>query len=183
MIKVEKVSFLKPDKYKDLIEKYNSILHTEKQIIYSYNLKENFRFIQTKRYCQLCVKSNDLEQDVNSEKNVIIENKYASNMHEILNVLNYIPTVKWYRTRSKASLDFGIELYLDYIVGYGYMIKLLKTIEDEEKVDTTKIELGNLLESLDINITTKEEINKKYEEYILNWDRLTQIIDEESFLK
>lgn len=183
MVNVEIRSFLKPDKYKELIEKYNNILHTEKQVTCYFDLKEDFRFMKTKRYSEICLKSGSMHDEARNEKIVRIESKYSSDMSDILELLNYKPKVKWYRTRSTAILDFGIELCLDYTVGYGYIIEVGKNIEDRSKVDLTKIELGNFLESLDIDITSKEEFNKKYEDYILNWDRLTLKKDEESFLK
>lgn len=166
-------TFLKPDKYKELIEQYNSILHTEKQIIYFFNSNKNFKFMKTKRYCELCI---------DEDKSVKIDEKYTNNMSHVLNSLGYIPDVKWFRTRSKANLDFGISLYLDYIVGYGYIIQVSKEVEDNTKLDLTKIELGNFIESLDIDILNDEELDKKHEEYVLNWDRLTRNVDEQSFL-
>ena len=48
MAKVTLRTFLKADKYKELIEKYNDVLHTEKQIIYIFN-DNNFKFMKTKR--------------------------------------------------------------------------------------------------------------------------------------
>ena len=85
--------------------------------------------------------------------------------------------------KSKANLDVGIGLCLDYTVGYGYIIEVTKNIEDISKSDLTKIELGNFLESLDIDITSKEEFDKKYNEYVLNWEKFTEKVDEINFLK
>lgn len=167
-------SFLKPDKYKELIEKYNNILHTEKQIIYFFNTKENFKFMKTKTYCELCI---------NESKIVKIDEKYTDNMSYILDSLGYVPNLKYYRTRSRAKLEYEIELYLDYIVGYGYIIEVVKDVQDEANVDLTKIELGNFLESLDVDIINKDELDKRKEEYILNWNMLTRNVDEQNFLK
>lgn len=174
MAQVSFKTFLKPDKYKELIEKYNSILHTEKQIIYLFNSNESFRFMKTKRYCEFCI---------NQDRVVKIDAKYTNNMSYTLNSLGYIPNVKWFRTRSEANLDFGMSMYLDYIVGYGYIIEVSKEVEENAKSDLTKIELGNFIESLDIDILKDEELSKKHEEYVLNWERLTGTIDEENFLR
>lgn len=167
-------SFLKPDKYKELIEEYNNILHTEKQIIYFFNTKEKFKFMKTKMYCELCI---------DESRTVKIDEKYTNNMSYILHSLGYIPNLKYFRTRSKAKLEYGIELYLDYIVGYGYIIEVAKDVQDEGKVDLTRIELGNFLESLDVDIMDKNELDKRKEEYILNWNMLTRNVDEQNFLK
>lgn len=183
MINVELRSFIKPEKYKELIEKYNNILHTEKQISYFFNSNEDLRFMKTKRYSEICIKEGNMHDDIKKEKNVKIDSKYNENMSYILNNLGYIPQVKWFRTRSNASLEFGIDLFLDYTVGYGYIIEVSKNIEDSSKADITKIELGNFLESLDIDITSKDEFNKKYDEYILNWEKFTERVDENNFLK
>lgn len=183
MISVELRSFIKPDKYKELIEKYNNILHTEKQINYFLNSKEDIRFMKTKRYSEICIKHGNMHDDIKKEKSVKIDSKYNDDMAYILNDLGFIPQIKWYRTRSKANLDVGIGLCLDYTVGYGYIIEVTKNIEDISKSDLTKIELGNFLESLDIDITSKEEFDKKYNEYVLNWEKFTEKVDEINFLK
>ena len=167
-------SFLTPDKYKELIEMYNNILHTEKQIIYFFNTKENFKFMKTKMYCELCI---------NESKIVKIDTKYTDNMSYILDSLGYVPNLKYYRTRSRAKLEYGIEIYLDYIVGYGYIIEVVKDVQDESKIDLTRIELGNFLESLDINVMSEKELDKRREEYVLNWDMLTRNVNEKNFLK
>ena len=91
--------------------------------------------------------------------------------------------MKWYRTRSKAKLDYDIFINLDYIVGYGYLIELSKDIDENVEHDLIKIELGNFLESLDIEILDDEKMKEKYDEYVLNWDRLTYKVSEESFFK
>ena len=105
------------------------------------------------------------------------------NMSYILDSLGYVSNLKYYRTRSRAKLEYGIELYLDYIVGYGYIIEVVKDVQDESKIDLTKIELGNFLESLDINVMSEKELDKRREEYVLNWDMLTRNVNEKNFLK
>ncbi len=175
MSKVTKVTvktFLDAEKYKELIEKYNDILHTEKQVVFFFE-NSQLRFIRTKRYCGLSFK----------EKIVKIDNEYLENMDYILNSIGLIPSVKWYRTRSKANLEYEISINLDYVVGYGYLLEVNKIIQDKSKIDTTKIELGNFIESLDIELLDQSIINKKYDEYTLNWERLTNKVSEEIFLK
>lgn len=175
MSKVTKVTvktFLDAEKYKELIEKYNNILHTEKQVVFFFE-NSQLRFIRTKRYCGLSFK----------EKIVKIDNEYLENMDYILNSIGLIPSVKWYRTRSKANLEYEISINLDYVVGYGYLLEVNKIIQDKSKIDTTKIELGNFIESLDIELLDQSIINKKYDEYTLNWERLTNKVNEEIFLK
>ena len=172
MTKVTVKTFLDAEKYKELIEKYNNILHTEKQVVFFFE-NSQLRFIRTKRYCGLSFK----------EKIVKIDNEYLENMDYILNSIGLIPSVKWYRTRSKANLEYEISINLDYVVGYGYLLEVNKIIQDKSKIDTTKIELGNFIESLDIELMDQSIINKKYDEYTLNWERLTNKVSEEIFLK
>lgn len=103
-------------------------------------------------------------------------------MENILKSIGYETSVKWYRTRSKAKLDYDIFINLDYVVGYGYLIELSKDIDENVEHDLIKIELGNFLESLDIEILEDKKMKEKYDEYVLNWDRLTYKVSEESFL-
>ncbi len=172
MTKVTVKTFLDAEKYKELIEKYNNILHTEKQVVFFFE-NSQLRFIRTKRYCGLSFK----------EKIVKIDNEYLENMDYILNSIGLIPSVKWYRTRSKANLEYEISINLDYVVGYGYLIEVNKIIQDDSKIDITKIELGNFIESLDIELLDQSIIKEKYDEYILNWKRLTNKVSEEIFLR
>ena len=133
----------------------------------------NFRFMKTKRYCSL-----------DSGKNYVrIDSKYSKSMEDILKSIGYEPSVKWYRTRSKAKLEYDILINLDYIVGYGYLVEISKHLDENREHDLTKIELGKFLESLDIEILDDEKMKEKYDEYVLNWDRLTYKVSEESFFK
>ena len=139
--------------------------------------------MKTKRYSEICIKDGNMHDDIRKEKNVKIDSIYNDNMDYVLNNLGYIPQVKWFRTRSKTTLEVGMDLCLDYTIGYGYIVEVSKNIEDETKSDITKIELGNFLESLDIDITSKDEFNKKYNEYVLNWEKMTENVNENNFLK
>lgn len=172
MTKVTVKTFLGAEKYKELIEKYNDILHTEKQVVFSFE-NSQLSYIRTKRYCGL----------IFNERIVKIDNQYLENMEYILDSIGLIPSVKWYRTRSKANLEYEISINLDYVVGYGYLIELSKDIDENVEHDLIKIELGNFLESLDIEILEDKKMKEKYDEYVLNWDRLTYKVSEESFFK
>lgn len=166
-------TFINASKYKELIEKYNNIFHTEKQIVYSYDLEDKFNFIKTKRHCKILIDDRDIN----------IDTCYTKNMSYLLEHLGYFPRIKWFRTRSIAKLDYEIQLCLDYVKDFGYIIQLSKIVENSKKEDLTKIELGNFLESIDIDITNNEELNKRYEEYILNYEKIIDNINEEIFLK
>ena len=72
-------------------------------------------------------------------------------------------------------------LYLDW--GILMAQHLSKDIDENVEHDLIKIELGNFLESLDIEILEDKKMKEKYDEYVLNWDRLTYKVSEESFFK
>ena len=101
MAKVTLRTFLKADKYKELIEKYNDVLHTEKQIIYIFN-DNNFRFMKTKRYCSLD----------SGENYVKIENKYSKSME---NILNSVQMVNINILIQMVLLQLTLEIYIQLI--------------------------------------------------------------------
>lgn len=183
MLDVRVCSIIQPEKYKELIEKYNDIFHTEKQVIYFLDLNGNFEFIKTKTYSKICFNTSNIHENIQDKKIVQIDKEYTSNMSDILETLKYFPKVKWYRTRNVAKLEFGIEMHLDYIIGYGYILKVKKQVDDSSKLDISKIELGNFLESLNVDITQKKELDEKFDEYILNWDIYTKDVKEDIFLR
>src|SRR3989344_4785040 len=65
----------------------------------------------------------------------------------------------------------GITVCLDFTKGYGYIIELEKICSEEEKDKELK-KLKEKIATLNINITPKEEFDKKFEYYKKNWKEL-----------
>lgn len=65
----------------------------------------------------------------------------------------------------------GITVCLDFAKGYGYIIELEK-MSDEENKENVLRELKQKLSDLDIEETSKEIFNEKYNFYKENWRNL-----------
>ena len=62
---------------------------------------------------------------------------------------------------------------MDYTKGYGYIIELEKMSSEAEKEKDFETLKQKLL-SLGINLSSKEEFDKKYQDYKTNWKELTK---------
>ena len=87
--------------------------------------------------------------------------------------LGFNVEIKWFRKRFEFDWD-GITVCLDFTKGYGYIIELEKMCSEEEKENEFK-NLKDKLQSLKINITSREEFDKKFEYYKKNWRNLAEI--------
>ncbi|HIJ98247.1 MAG TPA: hypothetical protein VJH68_04215 [Candidatus Nanoarchaeia archaeon] len=80
--------------------------------------------------------------------------------------------IKWFRKR--VQFQWGeINVCLDFTKGYGYIIELEKMTSEANKEQEYE-HLKQRLKSLKVEITPKEEFDRKYIEYKENWKHLTK---------
>jgi len=77
----------------------------------------------------------------------------------------------WIRNRIEFEWE-NIKVYLDSTEGYGKIIELELHTEDKDKVEIIERILKNKLSSLGIDLTPREEFEKKFQEYEKNWKYL-----------
>lgn len=78
--------------------------------------------------------------------------------------------VKWFRKRSEFKWD-NITVCLDFTKGHGYIIELEKMCSENSKKKEFDF-LKQKLKSLGIDITPKDEFDKKSQFYMKNWRSL-----------
>ncbi len=84
--------------------------------------------------------------------------------------LGYNVQIKWFRKRFQFDWN-GIKVCLDYTKGYGYIIELEQMTSEENKGDVHR-KLVSKLKELNVQISSKEEFNQKYQHYKENWKKL-----------
>lgn len=183
-IEVELRTFINKESYEKLLDKLkNERIDEEKQITTYYNCKQDFRMMETKKYCKLWLKEGKIHDDARKEYEVMIDKKYLNSLKGMLKQLEYEPEIKWYRNRK--TLDYKkVKLTIDYSVGYGYIIEGEILVDNAEKIDNAKQIIKNVFEELDINeISEKKVFDEKYNDYKINWKDYIKEVDEEDFLK
>ena len=84
--------------------------------------------------------------------------------------MGYNIEIKWFRKRFEFKWG-DITVCLDFTKGYGYIIELEKICSGKTKEKESEI-LKQKLRSLGVEITSKEEFDKKFQYYKENWKSL-----------
>ena len=84
--------------------------------------------------------------------------------------MGYNIEIKWFRKRFKFKWD-DVTVCLDFTKSYGYIIELEKMCTEDTKIQEFE-NLKQKLKSLNVEITPKEEFNKKFLYYKENWKSL-----------
>ncbi len=97
-----------------------------------------------------------------------IDSKKTKNLFEFL---GFKKEILWLRKRIEFLWKDGVKVCLDDTQGYGYIIELEKMTTVEKSQETHQM-LVREMEKLGIEITPKEEFQKKFEYYKKNWEKL-----------
>ncbi len=76
---------------------------------------------------------------------------------------------KWSREREEYALPNGITVCIDKNAWYGYLAEFEKVIDDKEKVEITKKEILDFIESLWLQELSQERLEKMFAYYNENW--------------
>ncbi|MGE5456632.1 MAG: CYTH domain-containing protein [Ignavibacteriales bacterium] len=184
MFEVEQRSFISKEKYNELINDFKNKkvkFNESKQITYYFKGDTDFRIMYTKDYTKMWLKKGQIHDDAREEMEVLVDNKYRSDLSKMLECLGYEVEIKWFRKRLEGSYQ-DIKLTIDYTAGYGYIVEVEKIVTDESLIDETKNKLVDILKSFNIEISDKQEFKDKYSDYKINWSKYTNDINEEKFL-
>lgn len=83
-------------------------------------------------------KNRKMHEESRLERVVKVDNKYRSDLESMLELLEYNVEIKWFRTRTKISLEENAEMCIDYTVGYGYILEIEKQVSEDTKVEEAK---------------------------------------------
>jgi predicted adenylyl cyclase CyaB len=172
-IEVEIRSFISKEKYDELLEyfKKNSRLKKEDfQETHYLKSDQDIRIQKSDFKSKIWLKKGKIHDNAREEIEINFNKDDFSKIEELFKVLKYYTEIKWFRKRFEFDWK-GLKVCLDYTKGYGYIIELEK-ITDEIGKEKDLLELKLRLKELNIPLTSKDEFNKKFEEYKRNWREL-----------
>ena len=172
-IETEIRSFISKEKFEELLDffKQNAELEKEdyQETIY-FDSQEDLRIQKNNFYSKIWMKKGKIHDDHREEIEIKFDKDEFEKLEKLFTNLGYKVEIKWFRKRFQFKWD-NITVCLDFTKGYGYIIELEKMCSEDTKQKEFEL-LKQKLESLNVNITPKEEFNKKFEYYKENWESL-----------
>jgi len=172
-IEVEIRSFISEQQYNSLLiffKKNSKFIKEDYQETFYFDCKEDLRIQKNNFYSKIWLKKGKIHDDQREEIEIRFDKNEFEKLEKLFLTLGLKVEIKWFRKRFEFNWD-GITVCLDFTKGYGYIIELEKICSEEEKDKELK-KLKEKIATLNINITPKEEFDKKFEYYKKNWKEL-----------
>ncbi|MBD3282284.1 MAG: CYTH domain-containing protein [Candidatus Portnoybacteria bacterium] len=172
-IETEIRSFISKEKFDELLnffKKNASLIKEDYQETFYFDCDEDLRIQRNNFFSKIWMKKGQIHDDHREEIEIKFDKDEFEKLEKLFLSLGYNIEIKWFRKRFEFKWD-DITVCLDFTRGYGYIIELEKMCSE----DTKEPEFENLkkkLKSLNIEITPKEEFNKKFLYYKENWKSL-----------
>ncbi len=172
-IEVEVRSFISKEQYEELLSFFKKnarfICEGEQETHYL-NAKVDLRIQKTKYFSKIWVKKGKLHDHCREEIEIKFRREDFEKIKELASLLGFETEIVWLRKRKEFEWQ-GIKVCLDYTKGYGYIIELEKVCDEQEKEKVLDF-LKQKMEELGIEITPREEFEKKFSFYKENWRKL-----------
>ena len=172
-IEVEIRSFISKEKFDallDFFKKNASLVKEDYQETFYFDCDQDLRIQRNNFFSKICLKKGNIHDDYREEIEIKFDRDEFEKLEKLFLSLGYNVEIKWFRKRFEFKWD-DIKVCLDYTKGYGYIIELEK-ICSENKKESELEKLKQKLKSLGVEITPKEEFNKKFLYYKKNWRSL-----------
>ncbi len=175
MIEVEIRSFITKEKYEELIErlkKEGEFLGEDFQETYYFDAKEDLRIQRNSFFSKIWMKKGKIHDSQREEIEAKFDRNDFEKLERIFLAIGFSVSVKWFRKRHSFRWQ-GIDVAVDFTKGYGYIIELEKMAGEENKEKTLEM-LKQKMKVLGIQLTPKEEFDKKFQYYKENWRKLAE---------
>jgi predicted adenylyl cyclase CyaB len=172
-IETEIRSFISKEKFDELLDffKKNASLEKEDyQETFYFDCDEDLRIQRNNFFSKIWMKKGQIHDDSREEIEIKFDKDEFENLEKLFISLGYNIEIKWFRKRFEFKRD-NITVCLDFTKGYGYIIELEKMCTEDAKIQEFE-NLKQKLKSLNVEITPKEEFNKKFLYYKENWKSL-----------
>ena len=174
-IEIEIRSFLNAEKFDELVKWFDQETAPavpERQETWYFEADKDLRIQRTDNGAKIWMKGGQMHDEARQEIEVPIGRENFADAADIFSSLGYPVKVKWFRERRRYLWD-GIKVCLDHTLGYGDIIELelLGTV-DSQASDLAR--LTERMERLGVRLTPKEEFDRKFEDYLQNWETLTK---------
>jgi len=173
-IEAEIRSFLSKEQYEKLLVFFNhnaKLLKEDYQETFYFDSEQDLRIQRNNFYSKIWMKKGKIHDEHREEIEIKFDREYFEELEKLFLALGFNVQIKWYRKRCEFQWE-DIIVCLDYTKGYGYIIELEKMTSEIEKEKVYEI-LTQKIKSLGVDITSKEEFDKKYQYYKNNWKSLT----------
>jgi adenylate cyclase class IV len=162
-IEAEVRSFVSKERFEELLSYFNEqadFIKEDYQETFYFDCPQDLRIQKNNYFSKIWMKKGKLHDDHREEIEIQFEKDYFEQAEKLFLSLWYNIEIKWFRTRYEFKRD-TITVCLDYTKWYGYIIELEKMCTEETKEQEVLL-LKEKIQSLNIDITPKEEFNEKY---------------------
>lgn len=172
-IEVEVRSFISKEQYEKLLDffkKNAKFLKEDYQETFYFDCEQDLRIQRNNFFSKIWMKKGKIHDNHREEIEIKFDKNEFEKLEKLFLSLGFKVQIKWFRKRFEFQWE-EIATCLDFTKGYGYIIELEKmTSAKNQEKEYEK--LKQKLESLNIEITPKEEFNKKFLYYKENWESL-----------
>ena len=173
IVEAEIRSFISKEKYEELLNFFKKNADLEKedyQETFYFDCLEDLRIQKNRTECKIWLKKGIMHDESREEFEIKIPSNQFENAQKIFTSLGLDVEIKWIRERKQFNWN-GIRACLDSTKGYGYILELEKKCTDSEKENTIKMIKSKFIE-LGVEITSRDEFDRKFEHYRKNWKNL-----------
>ncbi|MCX6739764.1 MAG: CYTH domain-containing protein [Candidatus Parcubacteria bacterium] len=169
-IEVEVRSFITKEQYDKLLGFFTTnakLVKEDYQETFYFDCSQDLRIQKNDFYSKIWLKKGQLHDDFREELEIKFPKEDFPQLENLFLSLGFKVQIKWLRKRFEFNWQ-GIIVCLDYTKGYGYIIELEKMCSEAEQENEAG-KLKKKLQSLEIDLTPKEEFTAKYNYYKDNW--------------
>jgi predicted adenylyl cyclase CyaB len=173
-IEVEVRSFVSCEKYDELKEFFGDnaeLVSSDEQETHYFDCKHDLRIQKNEHYSKVWFKKGNLHDDAREEIEIKFDKDSFEDAQKLFDALGYGVEIKWFRKRLTYRWD-GIDVMLDFTRGYGYILEM-EILCDESGKDESLEKLKRKFDELGVEVSSKDEFKKKFEDYKKNWKKLT----------
>jgi len=172
---VEIRSFISKGQYERLLNffKQNAkLLKEDYQETFYFDGAQDLRIQKNDFFSKIWMKEGKIHDNYREEIEIKFDRNEFEKLEKLFFSLGFNVQIKWFRKRFEFQWE-EISACLDFTKGYGYIIELEKMASEINKEKEYE-NLKHKLQSLNIEITSKEEFDKKYIDYKKNWKSLIE---------
>lgn len=173
-IEIEVRSFLSEEKYASLLDFFRQnakLLKEDNQETFYFDCAQDLRIQKNDFFAKIWMKRGQIHDAYREELEIKFDRDEFEKLEKLFLALGYKVKIKWFRKRFEFAWD-DVTVCLDYTRGYGYIIELEKMGSEDNK-EKEHAALQEKLRSLDVEITPKEEFDRRFADYKENWLTLT----------
>jgi len=174
-IETELRSFISKEKYHEMIEffkKNGEFVSEDYQETYYFDCEQDLRIQKNNFFSKIWMKKGKIHDDSREEIEIKFAKEDFEKLEKLFLELGYEVKIKWFRNRHSFKWN-GVDVMIDYTKGYGHIIEM-EIMSNEDNEDLSLKILHEKFKELGIEITSREEFDKKFNHYKENWRELVK---------